>query len=247
MKLYRYFSIILLFTLLSPAVNLFAQQDYVPELYMAEVKGGNYVTGTKISVVILDFNISIAEVDQKLWTEVMGYNPSNPVGDDLPVNNIQWLSAVEFCNKLSTIMGYPLVYTIEENGDVFADMTVKGIRLPTEEEWEYAAKGGNQSQGFKYAGSNNPDEVAWYFNNSSKKIHPVGSKMPNELGLFDMSGNVAEWTFDTDAKNSNNRILKGGTWNSKVSLLTPNSRTSVSVESVPDERVGLRVAVSMDR
>lgn len=247
MKLYRHFSIIFRFTFLSTGINVFAQQDYVPELFMAEVKGGNYVTGTGVSVVILDYQICTSEVDQKLWTEVMGFNPSNPVGDDLPVNNVQWLSAVEFCNKLSTIMGYPLVYTIEENGDVFADMTVKGIRLPTEEEWEYAAKGGNQSLGFKYAGSNNPDEVAWYFNNSSKKINPVGSKMPNELGLFDMSGNVAEWTFDSDSKNANNRILKGGTWNSKVSLLTPNARTSVAVDSYPDERVGMRVAVSLDR
>ncbi|MBK7868672.1 MAG: SUMF1/EgtB/PvdO family nonheme iron enzyme [Ignavibacteriales bacterium] len=140
MTTYHKMSLIILFLALVPGVNLFAQQDFVPELIMSPVKGGDYVTGTGYSVFVFDYDIATTEVDQKLWREVMGYNNSNPVGDNLPVNNVNWLEAVEFCNKLSAIMGYPKVYTIQENGDVFADMTVAGMRLPTEEEWEYAAK-----------------------------------------------------------------------------------------------------------
>ena len=144
-----------------------------------------------------------------------------------PVINVSWLDAVAYCNWLSEQHHLTKVYTI--NGDqVTADWKADGYRLPTEAEWEYAARGGNKSKGYKYAGSNDLDEVAWYSGNSGRTTHPVGQKKPNELGLYDMSGNVWEWCqdwYDNDYyKNSPKenpkgpasgtyRVLRGGSWN----------------------------------
>ena len=117
-------------------------------------------------------------VTQALWIAVMGVNPSSHKGNqDLPCENVSWNDCQAFISKLN-------------------EMTGKKFRLPTEAEWEFAARGGTLSKGYKYAGSNNQKEVAWYVSNSNGTTQPVAQKQPNELGIYDMSGNVAEWVND---------------------------------------------------
>ena len=129
-------------------------------------------------VTLSSFYIGKYEVTQELWQAVMRSNPSNFKGDSLrPVELVSWNECQEFISKLNLLTG-------------------KQFRLPTEAEWEFAARGGNQSRGYKYAGSNTLNDVAWYYDNSGNTTHPVGQKSPNELGLYDMSGNVEEWCQD---------------------------------------------------
>ncbi len=128
-----------------------------------------------------DFYIGKTEVTQAQWKAVMGRNPSNATGNDLPVVNVSWRDAIGFC--------------IELNGMGIAPEGWK-FTLPTETQWEYAARGGKKSFGYKYSGSNNIDKVAWYVENSGEKLHPVATKQANELGIYDMSGNVYEWCSD---------------------------------------------------
>jgi sulfatase modifying factor 1 len=113
----------------------------------------------------------------------------------LPVINVTWYDAAAYCNWLSEKEGLTPCYR-GSGRTIQCDFSANGYRLPTEAEWEYAARGGNKSLGFTYAGSDNPDEFAWYAANSEGLIHPVGQKKPNELGLYDMSGNLYEWCWD---------------------------------------------------
>jgi len=113
---------------------------------------------------------------------------------DLPVGVI-WYDAVEYCNWLSERAGLIPCYELKRLGTK-CDFTATGYRLATEAEWEYAARGGNRSQGYVYAGSDDPAEVGWYADNSGEQAHPVGQLEPNELGLYDMSGNLMEWCWD---------------------------------------------------
>ena len=131
-----------------------------------------------------DYYLGETEVTQALWQEVMGVNPSYFVGDDLPVENVSLYDCMEFVRHLNELTGLH-------------------FRLPTEVEWVYAARGGNRSRYYQYAGSNSIDEVAWYRDNSGAMTHPVKGKQPNELGFYDMSGNVHEWCLDSRARNSN--------------------------------------------
>ncbi len=158
------------------------------------------------SVSLNDYYIGETEVTQALWKAVMGSNPSNWQGDNLPVENVSWDDCQEFIRKLNQKTG-------------------KNFRLPTEAEWEYAARGGRKSKGYKYAGSNSIGNIAWYNDNSGRKTHPVKGKAANELGLYDMSGNVWEWCQDwygdynsgsqsnpTGPSTGSYRVLRGGGW-----------------------------------
>lgn len=160
-------------------------------------------------VTLSSYYISKYEVTQRLWKAVMGSNPSEHVGDNLPVENVTWHDVQRFLSKLNS-------------------MTGKNYRLPSEAEWEYAARGGRRSYGYVFSGSNSLGSVAWYESNSGGSTHPVGTKSPNELGLYDMTGNVIEWVQDryapytADAQvdpvvtsgNGDERVIKGGSWSS---------------------------------
>ena len=128
-------------------------------------------------VALDDYYIGQTEVTQELWKAVTGNNPSGSKGENLPVENVSWEDCQEFIKKLNK-------------------MTNKQFRLPTEAEWEYAARGGRKSRGYRYSGSNSIDAVAWYDVSSKCKPHEVGSLLPNELGIYDMTGNVEEWCYD---------------------------------------------------
>ena len=170
------------------------------------------------------FYMSKYEVTQRQWREVMGSNPSRFKGDSLPVEQVSWYDAVEYCNRLSRKEGLTPAYRIDGKNAAW-NLSANGYRLPTEAEWEYAAGGGNKSRGYKYSGSNSAGDVGWYRDNSSSKTHPVGGKQPNELGLYDMSGNVYEWCWDwkgsyssssqTDPQgpsSGSRRVRRGGSW-----------------------------------
>ena len=161
------------------------------------------------------------EVTQKLYMQVMGYNPSEFHGDDLPVESVTWIDAIKFCNELSVKNGLNPVYSSPRdtlNGvSVVADASANGYRLPTAQEWEYAARGGEK---YRYSGSNYQDEVAWYDGNSGGTSHPVAQKKPNGYGLYDMTGNVKERCWDiiyysgkhSDAFNGYYNKTRGGSW-----------------------------------
>ncbi len=158
------------------------------------------------NVTLSSYYICKYEVTQALWRAVMGSNPSNFKGDNLPVECVSWNDCQTFINRLNSYTG-------------------RNFRLPTEAEWEFAARGGNYSRRYKYSGSNYIGDVAWYDSNSGRRTHPVGTKQANELGLYDMSGNVWEWCSDwygsyssysqsnpTGPNSGSPRVLRGGSW-----------------------------------
>lgn len=185
-----------------------------------------------------DFYIGKYEVTQALWQAVMGNNPSKFKGDNLPVENVSWSECQSFISKLNS-------------------KTRRIFRLPTEAEWEYAARGGNKSRGFQYSGSNKISDVAWYEDYSKEsQTHPVGLKLPNELGIFDMSGNVYEWCQDWYATYSSShqtnpkgtsksagKVCRGGSWGDNEWSCRLSSRNIDSPDYYDNEH-GFRLVLS---
>ena len=173
-------------------------------------------------VTLSDYYIGKCEVTQELWKAVMGSNPSLFKGAQNPVDRVSWNDCQNFIKKLNSLTG----------------MT---FRLPTEAEWEYAARGGNQSSHYKYSGSDNIGDVAWYSSNSGDKTHAVGTRTANELGIYDMSGNVWEWCSDwyggysagaqtnPQGPSSGSRcVLRGGSWNRSARFCRVSNRLNCS-------------------
>jgi len=235
---------------------------------MVFVAGGTFQMGSNDgysnespvhNVTVNDFYIGKYEVTQKEWREVMGNNPSTFKGDNRPVEEVSWYNAVEFCNKKSEMEGFEKCYS--GSGDnIECDITKNGYRLPTEAEWEYAARGGIESDNanYRYAGSNNLDEVAWYEDNSGDKTHPVGKKQPNELGLYDMSGNVWEWCNDwygnysssshtnpRGASSGSYRVDRGGGWGGHAGDCRVADRGSGASDR-SSSHIGFRIARSAE-
>ena len=220
---------------------------------MVAVEGGTFQMGAPDSdteadidekpqhaVTLSDFYIGETEVTQALWKAVMGSNPSNFVGDQLPVEKVSWYDCQTFIRKLN-------------------EMTGQTFRLPTEAEWEYAARGGNQSKGYKYSGSNDIDLVVWYIHNSGYRSHEVATKTANELGLYDMSGNVAEWCQDwyssdyysseaqtnpTGPATGAYRVHRGGTYDEKAKFCRVLRRRCSNPSYSIDMCLGLRLVMS---
>ena len=209
-----------------------------PEIYklannMVYVQGGTFMMGADASdndaykdekpahqVTLSSYYICKYEVTQALWQEVMGSNPSRFKGDNLPVESVSWNDCQVFISKLNA-------------------MTGQHYRLPTEAEWEFAARGGNSSRGYKYSGSSTLSDVAWYGENSGNKTHLVGTKSPNELGLYDMIGNVREWCSDwygdynssaqtnpAGPSRGTYRVYRGGGWVDNARLCRASCRSN---------------------
>lgn len=217
---------------------------------MIRVQGGTFTMGATSEqgndvvsdekpahkVTLSNYYIGETEVTQELWQAVMGSNPSYSKGVKLPVERVSWEDCQTFIRKLN-------------------QMTGKSFRLPTEAEWEFAARGGNRSNHYKYSGSGNLSSVAWYDDNCGNKTHPVGQKAPNELGLYDMSGNVWEWCADwygdysssaqtnpNGPSNGSDRVNRGGSWY----YYADYCRVSRRVSDTPTFRaidLGLRLAL----
>ena len=234
---------------------------------MKPVEGGTFTMGATAEmsepfdwekpthqVTLSSYSIGETEVTQVLWQAVMGNNPSHFKGDNLPVEQVSWDDCQEFIRKLN-------------------DLTGQRFRLPTEAEWEFAARGGNRSNHTQYSGSSSLDEVAWYYNNSGDsylsgawdvdkltdnhcKTHPVKTKRANELGIYDMTGNVWEWCQDrygsyssssqsnpTSPSSGSHRVSRGGSWSNPAR----GCRSSFRYSDAPDFRggnLGLRLALS---
>lgn len=218
--------------------------------HMIKVEGGTFTMGATSeqgeeaysdekpthSVTLSSYYIGETEVTQELWQEVMGSNPSEYKGSRLPVEMVSWEDCQDFIRRLNQRTG-------------------KNFRLPTEAEWEYAARGGSKSYGYKYAGGSRVDDVAWYRINSSSKTHLVAQKRANELGLYDMSGNVREWCQDwkgtypsssqtnpAGPSSGSDRVIRGGCWGIGVRCCRVSFRTSHTT-SIRYSDLGLRLAL----
>ena len=219
---------------------------------MVYVEGGSFIMGAPEGssfekpahqVSLSSFYIAKYEVTQKEWRTVMGYIPKDLAyqGDDLPIFRVSWYECQKFIKKLNS-------------------MTGKQFRLPTEAEWEYAAKGGNRSHGYIYSGSDNATDVAWFSENSGGTLQPVGLLKPNELGIYDMSGNMFEWCNDWYGPYSSNsqvnptgpdtgqaKVIRGGDYALLGTLLGGSHAQTIKKrgQNYPDMGGGFRLALPL--
>jgi len=199
-------------------------------------------------VTVNAFYIGKFEVSQKEYIAIIGKNPSSFKGDSLPVENISWYDAVEYCNRLSAKEGLQPAYH-GEGDDISCNFAASGYRLPTEAEWEYAAGGGKT---VTYSGSNNADAVAWFNVNSDGKTQKIGTKVANNMRLYDMSGNVAEWCWDwyrsygDESYIEKTRIVRGGGWGNDEWNIRVTARKHHS-PLMRNSSVGFRVARSIGK
>jgi formylglycine-generating enzyme required for sulfatase activity/serine/threonine protein kinase len=208
-----------------------------------------------LTIPLRSFMISPTEISQKEWKMVFEDNPSLFRGDDLPVENVSFYDVIEYCNLKSKKDGLNPAYDYYGT-EIVCDFDANGYRLPTEAEWELAAKSGVGKSFIRYSGSDDPDEVAWYSENSSKRTHPVGIKKPNELGIFDMSGNVYEWVWNwynpysyrvpnlyTGPESGTDKVIRGGSWYHNELLLRNTARNFVK-PFVKNGYIGFRLVRS---
>lgn len=195
------------------------------QFVMVHVDGGSYSLGEGITGTVQDFWIGQTEVSQRLWKAVMGNNPSYfanyLMSDDLPVENVSWVECQAFIDSLNALTG-------------------KAFRLPSSLEWGFAARGGNLSHGYTYSGSDNPMLVAWHSSNSLTNEKNIAQLTPNELGLYDMSGNVNEWC--QDQASSGQRVMRGGDYYWDASHCQV-SWTGSSNPNKGQRLIGLRLAM----
>jgi formylglycine-generating enzyme required for sulfatase activity len=252
-----------------------------PELTnFIRVEGGTFQMGTASggddaerpvhTVTVKSFNIGKYQVTQKEWYEIMGTTvqhqrnmrntswPLHGLGDNYPMYYVNWYEAVEYCNRRSVKEGLTPAY-LGSGNSITCDWNANGYRLPTEAEWEFAAKGGSQRNiTTEYSGSNNAEIVAWYEDNSNNSTQPVGTKVANNLGIHDMSGNVWEWCWDWygDYPNSSQtdprgqasgayRVLRGGAWSEEVWYLRSAYRNGAD-PSNRSFRLGFRLVRPMN-
>ncbi|MCR5288411.1 MAG: SUMF1/EgtB/PvdO family nonheme iron enzyme [Treponema sp.] len=209
--------------------------------YMIEVQGGSFLMGDKNvnrKVSLVNFLLSETLITQMQYEYVIGKNPSKMQGPNRPVEGVTWYDAIIYCNTLSMMQNLHPCYSIGNITDfrsidakspmwkrILCNFTSNGYRLPTEAEWEYAAIGGKNNSPFLYSGSEIISTVAWYGENAEIATHDVGTKAPNKLGFYDMSGNVAEWCWDymgdLSTQHQTNphgpqtgtiRVKRGGSW-----------------------------------
>jgi formylglycine-generating enzyme required for sulfatase activity len=212
---------------------------------MVEIPGGTIVLrDDRIkqiwTVDVRPFLMAKYPVTQRLYREITGESPASFSGESTPVENVSWKDAVLFCNLLSEKSALEPCYQFsEENENVVFNARANGYRLPTEAEWEYACKAG--TSGVRYGGI---DEIAWYKENSGSQTHDVGTKEPNQWGLYDMLGNVWEWCSDIYDKTvyGSYRILRGGGWCDEArGCMATNRRRSHPVSFKIDD-LGFRLA-----
>lgn len=266
----KYLTALLVLWLIVNSLILWVRYEPVPAnlrltvgsetLHMALVKGGTFLLGESEAalegednftrkwlkeqmpqhqVTLSDYYIGTCEVTQGLWQEVMGSNPSAIKGKDLPVTNITWHEALQFIEALNRRTG-------------------RHFRLPTDAEWVYAARGGEERNTFRYAGSNHLYEVAWAKGNAEGTTHNVMQKQPNSLGIYDMCGNVMEWCYDwyapypdTDEVNPTGpsageyKVAHGGAWRASEVFCLPSIRT-YDLPAKGYDYLGFRLAMDTD-
>ncbi|MDQ1266640.1 MAG: hypothetical protein QG635_1792 [Bacteroidota bacterium] len=252
--------------------------NHNPQIDFVEIPSGSFIMGSDLyegydnespahSVTLSrSFLMSKYEITQKQWTSLMSFNPStfkNKIvysnADNLPISNITWFEAVDFCNKLSDYEGLKRCYS-GEAPDIVCDWTANGFRLPTEAEWEYACRGGTTTKFYTGDDEAGLAAAAWYYGNRDTVPHEVGLKLPNTFGLYDMLGNVSEWCWDwwyarfdsstaADPKGIESgpgRIQRGGTWISSAACCRASFRYYYGEPARAYFFAGLRLVRNMD-
>jgi formylglycine-generating enzyme len=208
-----------------------------------------------LTIPLKGFMISPTEITQQQWNMVYSSNPSLYQGAELPVENVSFYDVIEYCNAKSLIDGLTPVYDYRGT-EIICDFDADGYRLPTEAEWEFAAKAGIGKNFMLYSGSDDPDEIGWFSENSLARSHIVAGKEPNALDLYDMSGNVYEWVWNWYAPysyrignlysgpiNGTDKVIRGGSWYHNADHLRTTSRDYVK-PYVKTGFIGFRVVRS---